>query len=207
MVRKGKAPVHEPTTARGQRTRQKLLDGAEAIFGEEGFERASIAAITGRAEVALGTFYVYFPNKKAIFSELLIELGRALRRSLAEATCGLDTRLAVEEAGCLAFLEFVQSHKNFYRIVRQAEFVDEALYRSYYQGLAKSYAGGLAAAVEADEIADLDPETVAYMLMGIFDFIGMRWVLWEGQLPPDKLLQDVFRFIRGGLLRAPEGGE
>lgn len=197
--RRGRARVHEPTTTRGQRTRQRLLDAAEEIFGEDGFERASIAAITGRAEVALGTFYVYFPNKQAIFSELLIELGRGLRRRLSEATRGLTSRLEIEEAGCLAFLEFVQAHKNFYRIVRQAEFVDEALYRSYYQDLAKSYAEGLRAAVDAGEIADLDPETVAYMLMGIFDFVGMRWVLWEGKLPPRRLLRDVFRFIRGGL--------
>jgi len=198
--------VHAPTTTRGQRTRQRLLDAAEEMFGEEGFERASIAAITGRAEVALGTFYVYFPNKKALFSELLRELGRGLRRRLSEATRDLTTRLEIEEAGCLAFLEFIQSHNNFYRIVRQAEFVDEALYRGYYQELAKSYAEGLAAAVDGEEIADLDPETVAYMLMGIFDFIGMRWVLWEGKLPPQRLLADVFRFIRGGLMGPQRGG-
>jgi len=195
-----KTRVYEPSTTRGQRTRQRLLDAAEEVFGEEGFERASIVAITRGANVALGTFYVYFPNKQAIFSELVIELGHALRWRLSEATRGLATRLEIEEAGCLAFLEFVQGHKNFYKIVRQAEFVDEDLYRSYYRKLASSYTDGLTKAMDAGELARLDPELVAYMLMGIFDFIGMRWVLWEGKLPPAKLLKDVFSFIRSGLL-------
>ena len=192
--------VQEQATAHGQRTRQRLLDASEDVFGEEGFERASIVAIARGADVALGTFYVYFPNKQAIFSELVIALGHALRRRLSQATRGLTTRIEIEEAGCIAFLEFVQDHKNFYKIVRQAEFVDEDLYRNYYRKLASSYTEGLARAMDAGELARIDPELVAYMLMGIFDFIGMRWVLWEGKLPPANLLEDVFRFIRNGLL-------
>ncbi|MGB1014071.1 MAG: TetR/AcrR family transcriptional regulator [Nannocystaceae bacterium] len=192
--------VQEQATAHGQQTRQRLLDASEEVFGEEGFERASIVAIARGADVALGTFYVYFPNKQAIFSELVIALGHALRRRLSQATRGLTTRIEIEEAGCIAFLEFVQDHKNFYKIVRQAEFVDEDLYRNYYRKLASSYTEGLARAMDAGELARIDPELVAYMLMGIFDFIGMRWVLWEGKLPPANLLEDVFRFIRNGLL-------
>ena len=50
------------------------------------------------------------------------------------------------------------------------------------------------------EFSTLDPEAIAYALMGIFDFIGMRWVLWEGQLPPPEVRQDVLTFIASGLL-------
>ena len=45
----------------------------------------------------------------------------------------------------------------------------------------------------------LDPEAVAFALMGIFDFLGMRWVLWENRLPPKKTIDDVFTLIRDGL--------
>ena len=198
-ARKQKAPVQSPPTTKGRRTRQRLLDAAEVVFGESGYERASIVEITRHADVALGTFYVYFPNKQAIFSELVTELGHGLRRRLAEAIGELSNRIEIEEAGCRAFLEFVRAHRNLYRIVRQAEFVDESLYRSYYQRLASSYVRGLERAVDAGEIRDLDPETVAYALMGIFDFLGMRWVLWNDRLPPRRVVEDVFRLIRHGL--------
>ena len=190
---------NEPATARGQRTRQKILAAAEEVFGERGYEAASIVDITRSAGVAQGTFYLYFPSKKAVFAELVDELGSMLRRTLAAAVVELDDRLAVERAGLQAFLVFVQQHKNLYRIVRQAEFVDEELYRAYYRRLAKGYEEGLARAMKAGQVRTLDPEAVAFALMGIFDFLGMRWVLWEGKLPPKRVLDDVFALVRQGL--------
>jgi AcrR family transcriptional regulator len=185
----------------------KLLAAAEKIFGEHGYERASIVDITREAGVAQGTFYVYFPSKQAVFTELVNELGSRLRRSLAEATSKLEGRLEMERAGLYAFLEFVREHRNLYRIVRQAEFVDEALYRGYYLKMAEGYRKGLRAAMDDGEFKKFDAEAIAYSLMGIFDFLGMRWVLWEGKLPPPRVLDDVFEFITSGLGRtsAPAG--
>ena len=71
--------VQEPVTARGQRTRQRILDAAETVFGERGYEAASIVDITRAAGVAQGTFYLYFNSKKAVFAELVGELGATLR--------------------------------------------------------------------------------------------------------------------------------
>jgi AcrR family transcriptional regulator len=192
-------PVQDPPTVRGQRTRGKLLVAAEKVFGEKTYEHASIVDITREAGVAQGTFYVYFPSKHAIFAELVGELGSRLRRQLAEAVSGIDDRLEVERTGLHAFLHFVQEHKNLYKIVRQAEFVDEAIYRQYYDRIAEGYREGLRAAMKKGQLEKLDPEATAYALMGIFDFLGMRWVLWEGRLPPKKVLDDVFSFISRGL--------
>lgn len=195
----GSAPASEPATARGQRTRQRLLEAAEEVFGTRGYDAASIVDITRTAGVAQGTFYLYFPGKQAIFAELVRELGTMLRRTLTDAVRGLDDRLAVERAGFEAFLEFVSAHRNLYRIIRQAEFVDEELYREYYRRIAEGYRDGLARAMDSGRIRKLDPEAAAYALMGIFDFVGMRWVLWEGRVPPKKVLDDVFMLIRDGL--------
>lgn len=194
----------EPVTARGQRTRQRILDAGEKVFGERGYEAASIVDITREAGVAQGTFYLYFNGKKAVFVELVGELGATLRRTLASAVEGLHDRIEVERAGLVAFLRFVQEHKNLYRIIRQAEFVDEALYRDYYRKLAEGYRDGLARAMKAGEIRKLDPEAVAFALMGIFDFLGMRWVLWEDRLPPKKTIDDVFALVRDGLMLGKE---
>jgi AcrR family transcriptional regulator len=190
-------------TARGQRTRQKVLDAAEQIFGEVGYERASIVEITRSAGVAQGTFYVYFPSKKAVFVELVWELNTKLRRRLREASDALvdPDRFALERTGAITFLTFVRDHQNLYRIVRQAEFVDEPLYREYYEKLSAGYRAGLARAMDAGEIRALDPETTVYMLMGILDFLGMRFVLWDGQLPSDEILDDVMTFMRDGMRR------
>ncbi|MEL6349694.1 MAG: TetR/AcrR family transcriptional regulator [Myxococcota bacterium] len=189
----------EPATARGRATRQALLDAAEEVFGEKRFAKAAITEITRRAGVAQGTFYVYFSSKEAIFSELVQHLGAALRRSLSEATSSADNRLSVEEAGIRAFMGFVAEHRNLYRIVRQAEFIDAAAYRAYYERFADGYVEGLRRAQQHGEVADIDLEALAYALMGASDFLGMRWVLWEEQPPPESAIQAVLHLLRHGL--------
>ena len=191
-----------PATARGQRTRRRLLDAAEQVFGTSGYERASIVDITQQAGVALGTFYVYFASKQSIFVELVETLGANLRQTLREAVAEADGRLEVERVGLEAFLDFIAAHEHMYKIVRQCEFVDEAVYRAYYTRLADGYVSGLRDAMGRGEIRELDPEAVAYALMGIFDFVGMRWILWQGEKPARRILDDVFSLLAYGL--APE---
>lgn len=84
----------DPVTARGQATRRRLLAAAEEVFGDKGFERASIVDVTRGARGGAGTFYVYFIDKRAIFSEL----GHDLRRHIAEAVEASATSWAC--AGC-----------------------------------------------------------------------------------------------------------
>lgn len=201
MNRSSTSPVARlvPLTPRGQRTRERLLKAAESVFGDKGYERASIADITREAEVALGTFYVYFPDKQSIFVEVVDELGARLRRLIAEAVAGCEDRLAVEREGLRTFFQFASRHRNLYRIVRQAEFVDEACYRRYYDRFARGYVSGLKQAMDAGEVRRMDPEALAYCLMGMGDFLGMRWVLWEGEAGLEHVLDTAMEFIRHGL--------
>lgn len=187
------------STPRGQQTRQRLLEAAEVVFGEQGFERASIVAITRRAGVAQGTFYLYFSDKKAVFVELVHELSRALRREIAAAVVGCADRLAIERSGFQAFFRFACSHRNLYKIVRQAEFVDEEVFRWYYRRMAAGYALGLARAMGDEQSRRVDCECLAYCLMGIGDFLGMRWALWEGQFPPEVVFETMMVFVQHGM--------
>lgn len=189
----------KPTTARGRRTRQALLSASEHVFGVLGFERASIVAITQRAKVALGSFYTYFPSKEAVFSELVQSLSLELRTQVTDAVGDERDRVEAERKALFAFFAFIRAHRALYRVVRQAEFVDEELYRRWYTSVSEGYVRGLEAAMAEGQIARRNPEAVAFCLMGIADFVGMRWVLWEDRLPPDDVIDAVLAFIRGGL--------
>lgn len=199
----GSPAKRKPATARGAKTRAKILRAAEAVFAEKGYEHGSIAEVAKEAQVALGTFYIYFPDKKSAFTELVDELGRKLRESLREATAELEDRLEIERVGLRTFLDFTTEHRGLYRIVRQAEFVDEPTYRRYYLSLADGYAQALSRAMDKGQIRDLDPETVAFCLMGLADFLGMRWVLWKQ--PGDDIertLDSAVKFLQHGLAMA-----
>ena len=193
-----------PRTARGRRTREKILASALKEFGKVGYHDASIVRITEGAGVAMGTFYLYFDGKLAVFNELVEDLNRRLRHRMTQAIADAPDRLAAERAGFRAFFEFTTEVPQLYRIIRQAEFVSPEAMHLHYGRIVEGYQRALAAASDAGEIAPLDPEVTAWALMGIGEIIGMRWILWqEGEdgapAIPDDVLDNTLDFITRAL--------
>jgi AcrR family transcriptional regulator len=183
-------------TARGARTRQKLLESAERIFAELGYHEASIVKITEAAGVGQGTFYLYFTGKKEVFEEVVLDLNVRVRHAMTEAAEQGRTRSERELLGFGAFFRFTAEHPALYRIIRQAEFVSPETLVTHYDRLMRPYAAGLAQAMEAGEVERGDPEVLAWSLMGIGELCGMRWILWNGeQGMPDRVFDELARII------------
>lgn len=195
-----------PVTARGEATRSKLLAAAEIEIGEKGFHTASVSSITTRADVGQGTFYLYFHTKDEIFLTLVADIGRRLRRHMAVAIEGADNRIVAERRGLEAFFEFAEAHPGLYRIVQEAQFVDEKVFRDYYELLAQGYAKDLAEAADRGELSPGDPVIRAWTIMGIGHFLGMRWCLWQGRKPGPELVDAVMDFITHGIGPREAGG-
>lgn len=54
-----------------EQRRAQILEVAKSVFAEKGYHHAKIDDIVARARVARGTFYLYFGDKRAIFTELV----------------------------------------------------------------------------------------------------------------------------------------
>lgn len=189
-----------PRTSRGERTRAKLVAAAEQVFADLGYAEASIVKITEAAGVGQGTFYLYFDSKLAIFDELVEDLNRRVRHAMTEGAAGAPTRLAAEREGFRAFFRFTADHPALYRVIRQAEFVSPGALRLHYERIVSGYIEGLRQARADDEIGDVDPEVAAWVLMGIGEMVGMRWVLWDSTSEvPDAVFDEVMRLIAGAL--------
>jgi AcrR family transcriptional regulator len=189
-------PPHPPTE-RGQRTRARLIRAAEVVFGNVGYHDARISEITRQAGVALGTFYLYFPSKEELFRAMLAGINHDLRRTLSEGTQELRTRAEMEAEGLRLFFHFLRRHRKLYRIVKQAEGIDPALYREYYRRIARGYQRGLAEAMKRGELKRVDPELAAYALMGVADFVASRYIIWEDGLDQSKFDQLVEIILHG----------
>jgi AcrR family transcriptional regulator len=189
--------VHgRPLSKRGERTRRRLLEAAEAVFAELGYHDASIVKITEAAGVGQGTFYLYFASKKDVFDELVVDLNHRVRHAMTEAASQGKTRAEVERLGFAGYFRFVAEHPALYRIIRQAEFVSPEMLHLHYERLTSGYVAGLRQAMEDGEIADGDPELLAWALMGIGELIGMRWILWNGRKElPAEVLDELGRII------------
>lgn len=128
-----------PKTSRGRKTRRRILDAAEAEFGEKGFHDGSISGITQRAGVALGTFYTYFDSKEEIFQALVADMSRRTREWIGKRVADATDRMTAERLGIEAYIEFARQHKGIYRIISEAEFVATEAYRDHYEGFARAY--------------------------------------------------------------------
>lgn len=199
------SPLPQPATRRGEATRRKLLEAAELEFGEKGFHTASVTSITLRAGVGQGTFYNYFSAKEDALRELVRHMGRQLRRSLSEATSSAHSRMEIERKGLEAFRTFSSNHQNLYRIVMESQFVDEQIYREYYEQLAEGYTRALERAQENGEIRSGDAAAQAWALMGIAHFTGLRYGIWAEFEPGPEVMETLHSFISNGL--EPEASE
>lgn len=187
-------------TERGARTRQKLLSAAESVFAALGYHEASIVKITEAADVGQGTFYLYFESKKQVFDELVIDLNRQVRHAMSANSAAATTRMARERAGFQGYFNFVSEHPSLYRIIRMAETVSPEILKEHYRRILQGYVTGLDEAMESGDIAQGHPEVLAWMLMGIGEIVGMRWVSWGStKAVPDDVFDEMYRFVSRGL--------
>lgn len=197
------APDKMPRTARGQATRRKLLDAAAQEFAENGFHAGSISAITRRAGAALGSFYTYFDSKDAIFRAVVQDFSGRVRDEARGAQHDGLTPPETERNVLAAFLAFAREHKEIYRIIDEAEFVDPASYRAHYESAAQRIHArlqqGIAAGVYRPDLGESD----AWAIMGINVFLGLRYAVWDDAQSLDEVADAANALVRRGIMRAP----
>ena len=75
--------------SRKERKRQSLLAAAYGLFTEKGVAKTSVDEIVRRANVAKGTFYLYFQDKDQLLLQLVYDISA---RVLEEAYAWLEER-------------------------------------------------------------------------------------------------------------------
>jgi AcrR family transcriptional regulator len=79
--------IRPPRQARSQETLDRILDAAEALVAEKGFEDSPVAEIVQRAESSVGAFYARFRDKEGLLHALY-------ERYYDEAVATTDATLA-----------------------------------------------------------------------------------------------------------------
>jgi AcrR family transcriptional regulator len=186
-----------PSTARGEATRGRVLEAAEQVFGAKGYHGASVTEITRAAGVAQGTFYLYFRGKKEIFLDLVDDLGSRLRALTLEASAAAGSYAEAQERGFDAFFEFARGHRHIYRIIQECDRVDPTTFRRFYALLADTYKRANAEAAGRGELADIDPEVLAYCMLGVGHFVALRFLMWDQEMSSD-FQRAAIRFVQRG---------
>ena len=193
--------VNLPKTKRGQKTLDNIVRAAEELFFEKGYHATSIIDITNEANIALGTFYIYSKDKYSLYKFLLLSYSHDIRKAIALDIKPSHTRFEAEKIGLKAFLVYIRDHKHVYNIIWESLYIDKTLFIEYYEDFAGRYATGLVKAQEKGEVVDVDTTILSYFLMGVSNFIGLKYVMFDEDKDDnlDEVVEKVMDILEAGM--------
>ena len=101
------------------RNRKALLNAAEKLIAEKGFERVTVDEITETADLAKGTFYNYFDDKNQLAKELASTIRQEIEAEVGVAQTGIDDPVERFVTGVCVFLRTAETAPNRAAVVAQ----------------------------------------------------------------------------------------
>ncbi|MCL2170265.1 MAG: TetR/AcrR family transcriptional regulator [Defluviitaleaceae bacterium] len=184
-----------PTTKLREKTLERLCCAAQQVFVAKNYYEACISEIVAAAEVSIGTFYNYFPDKLSMYKYIVLKYGQDIRRHIATglSTMQLEGRFEAEREGIRLYLDFCIQNPHVINIIWQSLFVAPDLFIAYYDDFGRQYARQLADAVETGEVHPGDLEVASFVLMGASNFLAIKYVAFgiEEDLTNERLYEIV----------------
>lgn len=114
----------EPLKNRRKREKQArydtILDAAEDVFAEKGYERTSMDDIARTASLSRALLYVYFKDKAAIQRGIILRAGQNLSERFRQAQQTADSGLAQVRAMGEAYYRFYLEEPDYFSALTMA---------------------------------------------------------------------------------------
>jgi len=196
---------------KGMATRAAILDAAHDVFKSMGYYGCSISEITRRCGVSTGTFYQYFKNKEQVFLELNdLIISRFTAKAESLPLSELDVVGRLREIIHLLFRHCKENFA-FHRLLGESELIDRVTV-GYYESIARYYRSFIRQEAQLGNLRPLDPNMVAYGLIGICYFNSLDWGTAEKKLSSDQIVDLIIDLTLNGISgskpwRKPTGWE
>jgi AcrR family transcriptional regulator len=101
------------------RNRSLILQAARRVFVELGYDAATVRDIVAGTQLAPGTFYNYFPDKRSVLVALMAEVSREASELARRARAEAQTLEQLVYNGFRAYFEFVVSDRATFELMRR----------------------------------------------------------------------------------------
>ena len=184
--------------------RQVLLHAARDVFATKGYHDAKIDDIVARANVAKGTFYLYFPDKRSVFSDLVDLLFERLGAAILKVDTAADVDAQVKH-NIRAIIAVLLDDPALTRILLSyATGMDPAFVtkiRSFYDGVKGLLSSSLTEGQRLGIVGPGDTKLFATFTVGAIKELLAEYVEGETPLAREAIVADVFAFLQAGYLR------
>lgn len=155
--------------------RTAMMQAAVRVFADKGYHAATVRDIVSEADVAIGTFYFYFPDKETLFVHLFDETAAFLLQAIDQ---GLNSRTSFPaqlEAAVQAYINvaFYEPAVVQLLLVGGMGSVPSLAERraEYREKLIRSWQRPLIVALERKQMEPQNARRTAEALVGAFDEI------------------------------------
>jgi AcrR family transcriptional regulator len=164
---------------RKEKTKQELLAAARKVLAEKGYHSAKILDIAAAADIGVGTFYLYYPTKDALFLELIEETARLLKTELDQARAGVTGAVEKMRVANHAFFCFAEEHRDLLKIVFGHGNTFNELLRQVYATFVADSVERITEGIASAEFRPLPPQVMANSLVGMFAQVVSWWIEQE----------------------------
>jgi len=191
---------------KGER-REQILGVARDVFARRGYHQTTIDEIVAQAGVARGTFYLYFEDKRAVFSELIDGFAARLTSAIQRIVTDDPSRSVEGQVrdNIRAILRTCLLERAMTKILfTDAAGVDPAFdrklaafYDTVVQLLTESLKDGQALGI----VDEGEPRVLAYLTIGALkELLYQAVTLGFAEETADVLTQQMYRFLSRGYL-------
>src|SRR6478735_5419202 len=173
--------------------RQQLLTHARDIFAKLGYHTAKIEDIVTAAGVARGTFYLYFPDKRAIFEEII---DRTLHRvSMAIERVDVGRNVGEQVRGNIRRIVnlLLEDRATTKILLSSASGIDPAFDRkmtAFFDEVATLLERSLGDGQELGIVAKGDTRLFAYLTMGALKELLYELVVRGWEHPEERIAEE-----------------
>jgi len=148
-----------------------------------------VAAVAG---VTKPVVYQRFDSKRALYREVLEDIGERLQAALFEAAAKATTPREQVEAGIAGYIDFVQEDPDGFRLLFSGASRDDAEWGEISHQVERSIAEGIADLLAVDGMSLEHKRALAYGFVGMSEGMVRHWQA-EGSetLKPADLLRDL----------------
>jgi AcrR family transcriptional regulator len=192
--RPGRAP-RTPQQARSRRTRERILEAAVACFEETGFDETTTTQIARRANLAVGSLYGYFHDKRTLLLELLHgtveEIADLVVRELdPENWRGPDLRRSV--TGLVHRIVHAQTIRPGVQRILWERFFKDPDFRAVLLRIETRVRGALEALLTRllaeGRVRIADPATAAFLIHAAVQWTTVRLTLGDAEVDADAAM-------------------
>ncbi len=178
--------------------RQQLIETALTMFSERGLHGTSMDDIADAAGVTKPVLYQHFDSKRALFLELLDDVGRHLLRAITQATADAASPREQVETGLTAYFQFVADHHaSFVLLFGDGSRRDEE-FAAAVAHVEETIADFVAALINAG-LDDEHRQLLAHAIVGMAESASRRWVASGATEPAEVAAGRVANLAWAGL--------